>query len=165
MADKKVITVDLLKAGVSSRSGLDYTKAVEMFDFEKLTQKRGTLRGEHRMPRVILPIEARRETNHIVREDKHASIQHSHGSQLHVAASRILQIDLSEVSHEISNIRLEGDVVRGEASACGPYAELFETLHERGLLYFGMRGFIERDGMTVIRIREIVTFDLVSSPL
>jgi len=164
MEEKKFITVELLKAGVSSRTGLDYTEAVKTFNFGRLL-KRGLLRGEHQMPHVTLPIKATRETNTIVREDKHARVKHSNNGVLHHQVARIMQIHEDNVSHYITNIRVEDGVVKGDATPCGPYAKLFERLLEINSLHFGMRGFVERDGMIVTRIHEIVTFDLVSTPL
>jgi hypothetical protein len=165
MEEKKVITVELLKAGVSSRTGLDYTDALALFQ-EKHPKffSKSALRGEYCMPRVVLPVTTK-AVNHIVREDRNRAAKFSYDVTMAVPAARIIQIYENNVSHALDNFRVEDGVLKADATPCGPHADLFEQLHERGALHFGMRAFTRLQGNKVLSIENIVTFDLVSTPL
>lgn len=164
MNNDKTITVPLLKSGISSRTGFDYSEAIEKFDFNRWMAKRRVIVGECEMPDLTLSIGVDTK-NALVREEARKrtvlSKENVHPQQV----ARMISIVENNVSHRLTNFRVEDGVLLADASSCGPYAELFEKLHEKNNVHFGMRAFVELDGMKVKKIREIVTFDLVSTSL
>lgn len=126
---------ELLKLGTRLKSGRLYsTKTVENA-IERL--KGQNLRGQFGFPR-----------RHLVGE----TAQEFH--------DRSRRIDEELVSHEISNLHIEGMSLVGDVTPSGPYHTLLEKTPEH--YAFGLRSFSTMaPGSYIVRDLQIITFDLI----